>query len=167
MYNRENIDPRFIGLHVHHRSVRMLKTHQNDPSFFFTNKTCAPQGEKLGLMNPFPNNSFSWLDNSCISVGAKRYGDLATGVAPGIKSILNSTWHSGGNPRRSSGNTSGSYRLWEHLWCLSLLVSHPPCGLRRHGIPCIDTFGPWCKRWFEGSCLVCHHKWRWFRHLAG
>ena len=28
MYNRENIDPMFIGLHVHHRSVRMLKTHQ-------------------------------------------------------------------------------------------------------------------------------------------
>ena len=28
MYNRENIDPRFIGLNVHHRSVRMLKTQQ-------------------------------------------------------------------------------------------------------------------------------------------
>ena len=26
MYNRENIDPRYLGLHVHHRSVRMLKT---------------------------------------------------------------------------------------------------------------------------------------------
>ena len=31
MYDRENIDPRFIGLHVHHRSVRMLKTQQYDP----------------------------------------------------------------------------------------------------------------------------------------
>ena len=28
MYNRENIDPRYLGLHVHLRSVRMLKTHE-------------------------------------------------------------------------------------------------------------------------------------------
>ena len=26
---RENIDPKHLGLHVHHRSVRMLKTHQS------------------------------------------------------------------------------------------------------------------------------------------
>ena len=28
MYNRENIDPRYLGLHVHLGSVRMLKTQQ-------------------------------------------------------------------------------------------------------------------------------------------
>ena len=28
MYFRENIDPRFLGLHVHLRSVRLLKTLQ-------------------------------------------------------------------------------------------------------------------------------------------
>ena len=28
MYNRENIDPRHLGLYRHHKSVRMLKTHQ-------------------------------------------------------------------------------------------------------------------------------------------
>ena len=28
MYNRENIDPRHLGLHVHHMSVKMLKTLQ-------------------------------------------------------------------------------------------------------------------------------------------
>ncbi|KAI3740182.1 hypothetical protein L2E82_30604 [Cichorium intybus] len=80
---------------------------RKDPSFFFTNKTGAPQGEKLGLMNPLLSSSFSWLDNSCISAGANRYGAFATGVAPGIKSILNSTCHAGGTPGRSSGNTSG------------------------------------------------------------
>ena len=31
MYNRENIDPRYLGLHVHLRSVRMLKTQQTPP----------------------------------------------------------------------------------------------------------------------------------------
>ena len=28
MYDRENIDTSFIGLHVHHRSVRMLQSQQ-------------------------------------------------------------------------------------------------------------------------------------------
>ncbi|GKC25221.1 hypothetical protein Tco_1027371, partial [Tanacetum coccineum] len=49
-----------------------------DPSFFLTNKTGAPQGE----------------------------GARATGAAPGIKSIWNSTWRTGGRPGRSSGKTS-------------------------------------------------------------
>ncbi|GKC50578.1 hypothetical protein Tco_1073323, partial [Tanacetum coccineum] len=38
---------------------------------------------------------------------SKQYGDYATGVAPGIKSMRNSTCRRGGNPDRSSGNTSG------------------------------------------------------------
>ncbi|GKD73254.1 hypothetical protein Tco_1331536 [Tanacetum coccineum] len=36
-----------------------------------------------------------------------RYGDFATGVTPGIRSIRNSTSRVGGNPDRSLGNTSG------------------------------------------------------------
>ncbi|GJZ80877.1 reverse transcriptase domain-containing protein [Tanacetum coccineum] len=48
----------------------------------------------------------SCLDNSCISEGAKRYGDFTTGVAPGTKSIRNSTCRCGGSPNKSSGNTS-------------------------------------------------------------
>ena len=79
---------------------------RNDPSFFFTNRTGAPQGEKLGLMNPLLNSSFSWLDSSCISVGVRRYGALATGVAMGIRSIWKSTCRAGGTPGRSSGNKS-------------------------------------------------------------
>ena len=101
---------------------------RKDPSFFFTNKTGAPQGEKLGLMKPLLSSSFSWLDNSCISAGARRYGDLVIGVAPGIKSILNSTWHSGGIPGRSSGKISGKLQtsgmslmffgscFWSTMW---------------------------------------------------
>ncbi|GKA49166.1 hypothetical protein Tco_0742124 [Tanacetum coccineum] len=34
--------------------------------------------------------------------GASRYGNFATGVAPGIKSIRNSTCRCGGNPDRHS-----------------------------------------------------------------
>ncbi|GJX36923.1 hypothetical protein Tco_0248480 [Tanacetum coccineum] len=45
---------------------------RNDPSFFLTNKTGAPQGEELGLINPLSNSSFSCSDNSFISEGANR-----------------------------------------------------------------------------------------------
>ncbi|GJS99155.1 hypothetical protein Tco_0820325 [Tanacetum coccineum] len=51
----------------------------NDPSFFLTNKTGAPQ--------------------------ANRYDARATGVALGIKLIWNSTGRAGGRPDKSSGNT--------------------------------------------------------------
>ncbi|GKF52370.1 hypothetical protein Tco_0159280, partial [Tanacetum coccineum] len=47
-------------------------------------------------------------DNSCISEGAKRYGDFAIGVVPGTRSMRNSTCHCGGNPDKSSGNTSSN-----------------------------------------------------------
>ncbi|KAJ0854109.1 hypothetical protein HanRHA438_Chr14g0658921 [Helianthus annuus] len=77
-----------------------------DPSFFFTKRTGAPQGEKLGRIKPLSESSCSCLDNSCISDGARRYGALATGFAPGTRSIRNSTWRAGGRPGKSSGNTS-------------------------------------------------------------
>ncbi|GKG26886.1 hypothetical protein Tco_0402589, partial [Tanacetum coccineum] len=79
----------------------------NDPSFFLTNKTGAPQGEELGLLNPLSKRSCSCSDNSFISDGANRYGARATGAAPGIKSIWNSTSRVGGRPCKSLGNTSG------------------------------------------------------------
>ncbi|GKF37233.1 hypothetical protein Tco_0113991, partial [Tanacetum coccineum] len=55
---------------------------RNDPSFFLTNKTEAPQGEELGLMKPLLESSWSWSDNSFISDGANRQGARATGAAP-------------------------------------------------------------------------------------
>ncbi|GKG01386.1 hypothetical protein Tco_0306091 [Tanacetum coccineum] len=40
--------------------------------------------------------------------GANLYGARATGVAPRIRSIWNSTWRIGGRPCRSSGKTYGN-----------------------------------------------------------
>ncbi|GKD02903.1 hypothetical protein Tco_1177877, partial [Tanacetum coccineum] len=65
----------------------------------------APQGEELGLMNPLSESSCNCSDNSFFSDGANRYGARATGAAPGIKSILNSTGQPRGRPGKSSGNT--------------------------------------------------------------
>ncbi|GKG41025.1 hypothetical protein Tco_0470237, partial [Tanacetum coccineum] len=56
---------------------------RNDPSFFLTNKTGAPQGEELGLIKSLSDSSFNCSDNSFISEGANRYGARATGAAPG------------------------------------------------------------------------------------
>nr|GFD15203.1 hypothetical protein [Tanacetum cinerariifolium] len=43
--------------------------------------------------------------------GANRYGARATGVAPGIKLIWNSTGRVGGRPSKSPGNTSGKSQM--------------------------------------------------------
>ncbi|GKF94029.1 hypothetical protein Tco_0283729, partial [Tanacetum coccineum] len=83
----------------------------NDPSFFLTNKTGAPQGEELGLMKPLSESSCSCSNNSFISDGSNRYGARATGAAPGIKSIWNSTGRAEGRPGKSSGKTSGKSRM--------------------------------------------------------
>ncbi|GJR41148.1 hypothetical protein Tco_1216832 [Tanacetum coccineum] len=82
----------------------------NDPSFFLTNKTGAPQGEELGLMKPLSESSCSCSDNFFISDGANRYGARATGATRGIKLIWNSTSQAGGRPGKSSGNTSEKSR---------------------------------------------------------
>ncbi|GKA38498.1 hypothetical protein Tco_0731049 [Tanacetum coccineum] len=79
----------------------------NDPSFFLTNKIGAPQGEELGHMKPLSKSSCSYSNNSFILDRANRYGARATGAAPRIKSIWNSTGRVGGRPGKSSGNTSG------------------------------------------------------------
>ncbi|GJY32144.1 hypothetical protein Tco_0415639, partial [Tanacetum coccineum] len=71
---------------------------RKDPSFFFTNRTGAPQGEELGLMKPLSVSSCSCFVSSFILDGANLYGARATGVAPGTKSILNSTCRVGGIP---------------------------------------------------------------------
>ncbi|GJS16959.1 putative reverse transcriptase domain-containing protein [Tanacetum coccineum] len=58
------------------------------------------------LFVPLYGQAKFYPDNSCISEGARRYGDFATGVGPETKSMRNSTCHCGGNPDKSSGNTS-------------------------------------------------------------
>ncbi|GKF74146.1 hypothetical protein Tco_0220478, partial [Tanacetum coccineum] len=67
----------------------------------------TPQGEELGLIKPLSESSCSCSDNSFILDGASRYGAQATGAAPGIKSIWNSTGRARGRPAKSSGNTLG------------------------------------------------------------
>ncbi|GJS40526.1 hypothetical protein Tco_0565569 [Tanacetum coccineum] len=44
---------------------------RNDPSFFLTNRTGAPQGEELVLIKPLSDSSCSCFDNSFILEGAK------------------------------------------------------------------------------------------------
>nr|GEZ78422.1 hypothetical protein [Tanacetum cinerariifolium] len=78
----------------------------NDPSFFLTNNTGAPQGEELGLMKPLSESSCNCSDNSFILDGANRYGARATGPDPRIRSIWNSTGRARGRPEKSSRNTS-------------------------------------------------------------
>nr|GFC52388.1 hypothetical protein [Tanacetum cinerariifolium] len=78
----------------------------NDPSFFLTNKTGAPQVEELGIRKPLSKSSCNCSDNSFILDGANRYGARATRVAPRIKSIWNSTGRAEGRLGKSSGNTS-------------------------------------------------------------
>src|SRR6266487_136197 len=75
-------------------------------SFFLTNNTGAPQGDTLGRINFFSNNSSSCFFNSFNSDVDIRYGAIDIGLVPGTKSILNSTSLSGGTLDTSSENTS-------------------------------------------------------------
>nr|GFA37376.1 putative reverse transcriptase domain-containing protein [Tanacetum cinerariifolium] len=68
----------------------------------------------------------SSLHISCIFEGASRYEDFTTGVAPGIKSIRNSTCRCGGNLDKSFGNTSVKSLQREYH---STLVHLPSCSL--------------------------------------
>nr|GFC70525.1 hypothetical protein [Tanacetum cinerariifolium] len=68
-------------------------------------------------MKPVLESSCSFSDNSFISDEAKRYGARATGAAPRIRSIWNSTDRAGGRPGKSLGNTS------EKSWTIGLSSS--------------------------------------------
>jgi hypothetical protein len=66
-----------------------------------------PHGDELGLINPFSNKSCNCVFSSANSLGGIRYDLLEIGVVPGFNLIINSTFLSGGNPGKSSGNTVG------------------------------------------------------------
>ena len=61
------------------------------PSFFFTNNTGALHSDKLGLIKPLSVSSYNCCFNSFNLVGDKQYGALEMGVAPGTRSMPNST----------------------------------------------------------------------------
>jgi hypothetical protein len=67
-----------------------------------------PHGDELGRMNPFSSKSCNCILSSASSFGGIRYDLLEMGVVPGFNSITNSTSLSGGNPGKSSRNTSGN-----------------------------------------------------------
>ena len=70
------------------------------------NRTGAPHGEVLDLMNPLSNSSCSWNLSFCNSTGAILCGVIEMGEVPGCNSIPKSTTLYGGNPGSSSGKTS-------------------------------------------------------------
>ena len=71
----------------------------------FANRTRAPHGEVLGLMNPLSSSSCNWTLSSCNSTGAILCGVIEMGEVPGCNSIPKSTTLYGGNPGSSSGKT--------------------------------------------------------------
>ena len=75
-------------------------------SFFFANKTGAPHGEVLGLINPLSNNSCNWTLSSCYSIGDILCGVIEMGDVSRCNSIQKSTSLYGGNPGSSSEKTS-------------------------------------------------------------
>ena len=75
-------------------------------SFFFANRTGAPHGEVLSLINPLPSNSYIWTLSSCNSTGAILCGAIEMGDVPGCSSMRKSTSLEEGNSGSSSRKTS-------------------------------------------------------------
>ena len=73
--------------------------------FFFANRTGAPYGEVLGLINPLSNSPCNWTLSSCNSTGAILCGVIEMGVVPWCNSIPKSTTLCGlpVNPQNTSG----------------------------------------------------------------
>lgn len=78
-----------------------------DPSFFLMNKTGAPHGDTLGLINPVSKSSCNYVLSSTKSLGVIQKGAMDNEVVSGNKSMPKSTSLSRGNPSNSSGKTSG------------------------------------------------------------
>ncbi|GJZ08720.1 hypothetical protein Tco_0543003 [Tanacetum coccineum] len=80
---------------------------RNDPSFFLTNKTGAPQGEELGLIKPLSDSSS--VDPTILSFRKEPSIGARASVRTRHQSILNSIvslWKTG----NYLGNTSGKSR---------------------------------------------------------
>ncbi|KAL0716170.1 hypothetical protein Bca4012_065492 [Brassica carinata] len=94
-------------------------------SFFFTNKTGAPQGEELDRMNPLSNRSSNCFFSSANSADAIRYGALATGLASGSKVIVKGLIRGGGNSFNGAKASSKSWTTSISLILTSSLVAPP------------------------------------------
>ncbi|CAL9075519.1 unnamed protein product [Musa textilis] len=78
-----------------------------DPSFFFTNRTGAPQGDTLGRIKPLSKSFWICFFNSSNSIGAILYGGLEIGAVPSRRSIVNLICLFSDSAGRSLGKTSG------------------------------------------------------------
>src|SRR3954463_3305431 len=103
-----------------------------DPSFFLTNSTGAPHGDTLFSINFNSISSSSWTLSSTSSAGDIRYDGIAMGVAPGIKSMVNSVSRTGGSPDSFSGT---------HPESLSLQVGIALLPYRFHLPICLQSLG--------------------------
>ena len=120
-------------------------------SFFFANKTGAPHGEVLDLMNPLSSNSCIWTLSSCNSTGAILCGVIEMGDVSRCNLIWKSTSLCGGNPDSSSGKTS-SYSLTTQGRSKSYLTSSSKVRLVSQPINCschLESYTVWGK----ASCL--------------
>ena len=108
------------------KSIHSLKV----TSFLFTKKTGALQGDTLGHIYPFFNNSSSYICNSFNYGVPILYGVLYIGVAHGTKSIEKSMSLFGGNP----GISLKTSRL-DGLQCLPLYLWLPP----PYGLQTLET----------------------------
>ena len=120
-------------------------------SFFFVNRTRAPHGEVLGLMNPLSSSSCNWTLSSYNSNGAILCEVIEMAEVPGCNSISKSTTLYGGNPGSSSGKAS-SYSQTTRGRSKSSLTSSfrvrlasQPANCPRH----LDSYTVWGKI----SCL--------------
>jgi hypothetical protein len=102
------------------KSIQNLKV----PYFFFTKRN-PPQGDTLGRIFSFFNNSSSCICNSFSSGVPILYGVLETGVALATKSIKKSMSLFGGNHGISIKTSSKSLKIgwFSILFTLSLAAS--------------------------------------------
>ncbi|GJS42130.1 hypothetical protein Tco_0567173 [Tanacetum coccineum] len=95
------------------------------------NRTGAPQGEELGLMNPLSVSSCSCSASSFISDGANLYGARCTGAALGYQIVLNSLssvgWYTGqvlGKKLQENSLTIGTSSR-DRVLCVSVGLLRP------------------------------------------
>ena len=120
-------------------------------SFFFANRTGAPYGEVLGLINPLSNNSYIWTLSSCNSTRAILCGVIEMGDVPGCNSIQKSTSLYRGNLGSLSEKTS-SYLWTTRGRSKSCLTSSSRVRLASQPINCpchLESYTVWGK----ASCL--------------
>ena len=76
------------------------------PSFLFTNKIGAPEGDTLDQIYPFSINSYNYNLSSTNYDALMWYGDLEDRTYAGVSWMEKSRSHFGGNPGISLRNTS-------------------------------------------------------------